>query len=219
MLLAAIAQEDPAQAGGLTGWVAGVLESLGEVGVGLLVALENIVPPVPSEVVLAMAGYLAGEGRFNVVLAMVAATVGSLVGALLLYGLGAAIGEDRLKRWLDHVPLVDLDDLERADRWFDRYGKWAVLIGRIVPVVRSLVSIPAGANHMPVGQFVGLTALGSGVWNALFVGLGYALGTQWQQINRYSHWIDIGLYSTFAVLIGTWVVKRLRKRRQRQPTG
>lgn len=219
MALAAIAQEDPAQAGGLTGWVAGVIQSLGEVGVGLLVALESIIPPIPSEVVLAMAGYLAGEGQFNVVLVTVAATVGSVVGALILYGLGRAIGEDRLKRWLDRVPLVDLDDLERADRWFERYGGWAVLVGRVVPVVRSLVSIPAGANRMPVGQFVGLTALGSGVWNTIFVGLGYTLGSRWQQIDQYSNWVNIGLYAAFAVLIGTWMVKRVRKRRQRQPTG
>jgi membrane protein DedA with SNARE-associated domain len=219
MLLAAIAQEDPAQAGGLTGWVAAVIQSLGEFGVGLLVALESIIPPIPSELVLAMAGYLAGEGKFNVLLVAVAATVGSVVGALFLYGLGRAIGEDRLKRWLDRVPLVDLDDLEKADRWFERHGRWAVLIGRVVPVVRSLVSIPAGANRMPVGEFVGLTALGSGVWNALFVGLGYALGSQWQQVGRYSNWLNIGLYAVFAVLIGTWVVKRLRKRRQRQLTG
>jgi membrane protein DedA with SNARE-associated domain len=218
MLLAAIAQEDPAQAGGLTGWVAAVIQSLGEFGVGLLVALESIIPPIPSELVLAMAGYLAGEGKFNVLLVAVAATVGSVVGALFLYGLGRAIGEDRLKRWLDRVPLVDLDDLEKADRWFERHGRWAVLIGRVVPVVRSLVSIPAGANRMPVGEFVGLTALGSGVWNALFVGLGYALGSQWQQVGRYSNWVNIGLYAAFAVLIGTWVVKRLRKRRQRQLT-
>lgn len=219
MLLAAIAEEDPARLGGLTGWVAGVLESLGEVGIGMLVALESIVPPIPSEVVLAMAGYLAGQGRFNLVLATVAATVGSIVGALALYGLGAAIGEDRLKRWLDHVPLVDLDDLERADRWFDRYGRWAVLLGRMVPVIRSLVSIPAGADRMPLGQFVGLTALGSGVWNSIFVGLGFALGSRWQQIDKYSHWIDLAIYAIFAVLVGMWVVKRVRKRRQRQLTS
>jgi membrane protein DedA with SNARE-associated domain len=216
MLLAAMAQADPAQAGGITGWVARVIESLGEVGVGLLVALESIVPPVPSEVVLAVAGYLAGEGRFNIFWATIAATVGSIVGALALYGVGATIGEDRLKRWLDHVPLVDLDDLERADRWFDRYGKWAVLFGRMVPVVRSLVSIPAGADRMPLGQFVGLTALGSGIWNSLLIGLGFALGSQWQQIDRYARWVDLALYGTFAVVIGMWVIKRVHKRRRRQ---
>src|SRR3954454_23033846 len=100
------AEADPSQAGGLTGWVASVIESLGEVGVGLLVALENLVPPIPSEVVLSMAGYLASEGRTNLVWVIVAATVGSVVGALLLYWLGRAVGEDRLRRWLDRIPLV-----------------------------------------------------------------------------------------------------------------
>ncbi|HEX7745344.1 MAG TPA: DedA family protein [Micromonosporaceae bacterium] len=216
MLLAAIAQEDPANAAGLTGWVAGVIESLGEVGVGLLVALESIIPPIPSEVVLAMAGYLAGEGRFNVVVVTVAATVGSVVGALALYGIGAAIGEDRLKRWLDRVPLVDLDDLEKADRWFERHGKWAVLFGRLVPVIRSLVSVPAGAERMPLGVFVALTAVGSAIWNSLLVGVGFALGSRWQQIDKYSNWIDLATYGILAVLIGMWVAKRVRKRRERQ---
>lgn len=216
MLLAAIAQEDPANAAGLTGWVAGVIESLGEVGVGLLVALESIIPPIPSEVVLAMAGYLAGEGRFNVVLVTVAATVGSVVGALALYGIGAAIGEDRLKRWLDRVPLVDLDDLEKADRWFERHGKWAVLFGRLVPVIRSLVSVPAGAERMPLGVFVALTAVGSAIWNSLLVGVGFALGSRWQQIDKYSNWIDLATYGILAVLIGMWIAKRVRKRRERQ---
>jgi membrane protein YqaA with SNARE-associated domain len=136
------------------------------------VALENLVPPIPSELVLAMAGYLAGEGRVNVVLVLIAATAGSVVGALALYWLGYALGEDRLRRWLDRIPLVDADDLDKADRWFERHEKSAVLFGRCAPVVRSLVSIPAGANHMPLGQFTVFTAIGSGVWNAIFVGGG-----------------------------------------------
>ena len=139
------------QLGGLTGWVASVIESLGEVGVGLLVALENLIPPIPSEIVLSMAGYLASEGRVNVVLVTIAATAGSVLGALALYWLGYALGEDRLQRWLDRIPLVDADDLNMADRWFERHAKGAVLFGRMAPVVRSLVSIPAGANHMPLG--------------------------------------------------------------------
>lgn len=135
---------DPNQFTGLTGWVAGVIDSLGALGVAFLVALESIIPPIPSEIVLAMAGYLASEGRFNLVLIVLAATAGSLAGALVLYWVGAALGEDRLKHWLDRLPLVDLDDLEKADRWFERYGRWAVLIGRVVPVVRSLVSVRPG---------------------------------------------------------------------------
>src|SRR5919112_4871273 len=184
------AEGDPRDLGGLTGWVAGVIDSLGVAGVGLLVALENLVPPVPSELVLTMAGYLAGEGRMNVVLVVVAATLGSVTGALALYGLGRWVGEERLRRWLDKIPLVDTDDLNKADRWFERHAWSAVLFGRMVPVVRSLVSIPAGANHMPVGRFLTFTAIGSGVWNSLFVGAGFALGTRWQQVDQYARWLD-----------------------------
>ncbi|MEU9826701.1 DedA family protein [Micromonospora chersina] len=213
----ALAQNvDPNQFTGLTGWVASVIDSFGAVGVALLVALESIIPPIPSEVVLAMAGYLAAEGRFNVVLIVLAATAGSLLGALVLYWLGAALGEERLKRWLDHIPLVDREDLEKSDRWFERHGRWAVLIGRVVPVVRSLVSVPAGANRMPLGEFVLLTTLGSGVWNALIVGAGFALGSRWQQVDRYSHWFNYAIFAVFAVMIVSWVVKKVRRRRARQ---
>ncbi|MFG1657475.1 DedA family protein [Micromonospora chersina] len=213
----ALAQNvDPHQFTGLTGWVASVIDSFGAVGVALLVALESIIPPIPSEVVLAMAGYLAAEGRFNVVFIVLAATAGSLLGALVLYWLGAALGEERLKRWLDHIPLVDRDDLEKADRWFERHGRWAVLIGRVVPVVRSLVSVPAGANRMPLGEFVLLTTLGSGVWNALIVGAGFALGSRWERVNQYSDWFNYAIFAVFAVMIVSWVVKKVRRRRARQ---
>ncbi|WFE42125.1 DedA family protein [Micromonospora sp. WMMD998] len=213
----ALAQDvDPNQFTGLTGWVASVIDSMGAVGVALLVALESIIPPIPSEIVLAMAGYLSAEGRFNVVVIVLAATAGSLLGALVLYWLGAAIGEDRLKRWLDHIPLVDLEDLEKADRWFERHGRWAVLIGRLVPVVRSLISVPAGANRMPMGEFVLLTTLGSGVWNALIVGAGFALGARWKDVDRYSHWFNYAIFAIFGVMIVSWAVKKVRRRRARQ---
>ncbi|MFJ6198507.1 DedA family protein [Micromonospora sp. NPDC092111] len=213
----ALAQNvDPNQFSGLTGWVADVIDSLGAVGVAFLVALESIIPPIPSEIVLAMAGYLAATGRFNLVLIVLAATVGSLVGALVLYWLGTALGEDRLKRWLDHLPLVDRDDLEKADRWFERHGRWAVLIGRLVPVVRSLVSVPAGANRLPMGEFVLLTTLGSGVWNALIVGLGYTLGSRWQDVERYSDWFNYAIFAIFAVMVVVWATKKVRRRRARR---
>jgi membrane protein DedA with SNARE-associated domain len=207
-----VAEADLGQLSGLTGWVASVIEALGEVGVGLLVALENLVPPIPSEIVLAMAGYLAAEGRVAVVLVLIAATAGSVLGALVLYWLGYALGEDRLRRWLDRIPLVDAADLDKADRWFERHEKSAVLFGRCAPVVRSLVSIPAGANHMPLGQFTLFTAIGSGIWNSIFVGGGYALGSKWQQVERYSHWFDYAIGAFFAIAVGSWAVKKLRKR-------
>ncbi|MEV0153197.1 DedA family protein [Micromonospora sp. NPDC050686] len=217
----ALAQNvDPSQFSGLTGWVASVLDSLGAVGVAFLVALESIIPPIPSEIVLAMAGYLAHEGRFNVVLIVLAATVGSLVGALVLYWLGAALGEERLKRWLDHIPLVDRSDLEKADRWFERHGRWAVLIGRLVPVVRSLVSVPAGANRMRMSEFVVFTTLGSGGWNSLIVGLGYVLGSRWEDVDRYSSWFNYAIFAVFGVMLVSWAVKKIRKRDMRHtPRG
>src|ERR1700754_3657271 len=109
--MALAAEGDPRDLGGLTGWVAGVIDSLGTVGVGLLVALENLVPPIPSEIVLALAGYLAAEGQVNLVMVLIAATAGSVAGAVALYWLGHRVGEDRLYRWLDHIPLVEGDRL------------------------------------------------------------------------------------------------------------
>lgn len=209
------ADVNPEDIGGLVGWVAGVIDALGPLGVGLLIALENLVPPIPSEVVLPLAGAMAGEGGTDLVIVVLAATAGSVGGALALYWLGAAVGEERLRRWLDHIPLVERADLDKADRWFERYGRWAVLLGRMVPVVRSLVSIPAGANRMPLGQFTVLTSLGSSVWNSVFVGLGFALGSQWPRVSEYSDWLNNIVLAVFAVIITTWVVKRIRRRRRR----
>ncbi|WP_229071336.1 DedA family protein [Actinoplanes sp. DH11] len=209
-----MAEGDLSNLGGLTGWVASVIESAGEVGVGLLVALENLIPPIPSEIVLSMAGYLASQGRVNLVLVWIAATLGALGGALLLYWLGRGLGEERLRRWLDKVPLVDADDLNKADRWFEKHARSAVLFGRCAPVVRSLVSIPAGANRMNVAQFALFTTIGSGVWNALFVGGGYALGNRWQDLEKYSQWFDYAIWAFFAVTIGAWAIKKVRKRRR-----
>ncbi len=210
--MALAAEGDPRDLGGLTGWVAGVIDSLGTAGVGLLVALENLVPPIPSEIVLTLGGFLANQGRMSLPLVIIAATAGSVVGALILYWLGRSLGEDRLKRWLDHIPLVDTDDLEKADKWFERHSNAAVLFGRCVPVVRSLVSIPAGANEMPIGRFVAFTTLGSGVWNTLFVGAGYALGSNWQRVEQYAQWFDYVIYALVAVSVALWVRKKIRKR-------
>ncbi len=212
-----LAAEGTAGLTGLTGWISTVIDALGEIGVGLLVALENLVPPIPSEIVLALAGYLASSGRLGLVTALIAATAGSVLGAVALYGFGHALGEERLRRWLDRIPLVDASDLDKADRWFERHAKSAVLFGRMAPVVRSLVSVPAGANHMALGQFTLLTTIGSGVWNALFIGAGYLLGSRWQELERYSGWFDITIGVFFAVTIGTWVVRKLR--RGKEPAG
>jgi membrane protein DedA with SNARE-associated domain len=173
------ASSDPDDLTGLAGWVADGIDTLGPTGVGLMVALENIVPPIPSEIVLPLAGFLAGQGRMGLVAVIVAATVGSLVGAVVLYEIARAIGRDRLGRWLLRARLATPKDLAATERWFARWGDAAVLLGRCIPVVRSLISFPAGAQRMPRVRFVALTLVGSGAWNAAWVLAGYALGTRW----------------------------------------
>jgi membrane protein DedA with SNARE-associated domain len=162
--------------------------------------------------VLPVAGYLASRGEMSLVFAIVAATVGSLVGAVILYAAGALVGLDRLYRWFDRVPLLAVSDVERTERWFARYGGWAVLIGRCVPVVRSLISIPAGMTRMPMGRFLLYTAIGSGVWNTVFVTAGYALGAQWEDVGRYSDPINYTVYAAIAATVVVFVVRRLRAR-------
>ena len=185
--------------GGLAGWVVDVIEQIGAVGVGALVALENVFPPIPSEVILPFAGFSASRGDINVVLAWVAATIGGLVGAWVLYGVGMAVGYDRVhelagKRWF---VLFGVSDLERGERFFGRYGDKVILFGRCIPLVRSIISVPAGIDRMPLARFTLLTALGSGVWNAVFIGAGYELGDRWDRVER---WIQPVGYAVVALL-------------------
>lgn len=212
--IAASAGADPDRLTGLAGWVVDVVDALGPIGVGVLVALETLFPPVPSEVVLPVAGFLAGQGHMALVTTIVAATVGSVVGAILLYAVGAKLGRPRLRRAIDAIPLVDRGDLERAESWFDRHGGLAVLTGRVIPVVRSLVSLPAGLERMSVPLFLVLTAGGSAVYNSVLVGAGYVLGDRWTDVGRYSdllNWVVIG---GMGAALAWFVVARLRRNRQ-----
>ena len=198
---------------GLAGVASDVMEALGEVGVGVLVAAENLFPPVPSEVVLPLAGFLASQGRLSLLLTIVAATVGSVIGALALYELGARVGSPRLHRWVDRMPLLEEEDLDKAEDWFRRHGEMSVLLGRCIPVVRSLISVPAGVEGMPRWRFVLLTTLGSGVWNSFFVVAGYALGSQFEQVGQYSSYLNYAIYAAIGVLLALGLRRALRRRR------
>jgi membrane protein DedA with SNARE-associated domain len=198
---------------GLSGLAADVMTSLGEVGVGLLTLVETVFPPIPSEIPLSLAGYLAERGRMNVAWVLVAATLGSVLGALVLYGLGAAFGEQRARRWLTRLPLVDESDFDQASAWFQRHGHGVVFFGRFVPIVRSLVSLPAGAQRMPLLPFVVLTLLGSLLWNTLLVGAGYALGTQYERVEDYLVYLDYVVFAAIAVVLGWWIMRKRRQRR------
>jgi len=197
--------------GDLAGWAADVIEALGYVGLAMMVALENVFPPIPSEVVLPLAGFLSGQGRMWLPGAVLAATVGSVVGALVLYWIGHWFGDERLRtlvrrhgRWLG----VQERDLDRANRWFDRHDGAAVFICRLVPVVRSLVSIPAGIRRMPLTPFLLYTALGSGLWNTALIGLGWLMGDNWEEIERYVGFFQYVVLLAAVLAVGWFLWKR-----------
>lgn len=176
------------------------MEIVGPAGAGLAIALENIFPPLPSEVILPMAGLSASRGSFSLAEALIWTTLGSVVGAFLLYGIGAWLGVDRLRAIAAKVPLLRPDDIDRTVAWFQRHGGKAVFFGRMVPIFRSLISIPAGVTRMPLWKFGLLTFAGSALWNTIFVLAGFFLGEAWPVIERYA---DILQYIVIAaVLIG-----------------
>ena len=189
--------------GDIGGWVLDVIAALGYVGLALLLIAENLFPPIPSEVVLPLAGFLVGRGDLVFWQALLASTFGSVVGALILYALGRYGGRKLVLRYGRFLH-VDEDGLDRADGWFRRYGDWVVLFARVVPLARSVVSIPAGTMKMPVGRFTTLTALGSLTWNSLLIGAGVILGANWQRVEAW-----IGSYSNVVLAVAALAVATL----------
>ncbi len=193
---------------GLLGWAERVITALGEWGVGLLVLLETVFPPLPSEVILPLAGFLTSQGAISLPLVVLSATLGAWLGALLLYGLGRRLGLDRSIVVLAKLPLVDRDDFERASAWFERHGRASIFFGRLIPGVRSLISLPAGAAHMPLATFTLFTLAGSGLWNTLLIGAGAALGGQYATVERYADLLNYLVYAALALLLAWLVVRR-----------
>lgn len=191
----------------ITNWLVGLMSMAGGPAVGFGIALESIFPPIPSEVILPLAGFSAAQGHLSLIEAVIWATIGSLVGAWVLYGVSRAVGFDRLKAIATKIPGVVPEHFERADRWFGKYGTWSVLIGRVIPVVRSLISIPAGINRMNFMQFSGWTLLGSFVWNSLLIGFGYGLGHQWCLILGVLDKIEIAIIVLFCVVIAFFLIR------------
>jgi len=198
-------------------WIFGTIDRLGSWGVGLLILLENLIPPIPSEVVLPLAGFRSSTGALNVFAVWSAATMGAVAGALLLYGLGGWLGYDRLHRLAGHrwFVLASQDDLDRGHELFDRHGGKVVLLARCVPFLRSVVSIPAGISGMPLRRFTALTAIGSGLWNAVFIALGWWLGEHWDRVQT---WLGPVSYIVIGLLVVGLIVLIVRKRRARSPS-
>ena len=186
----------------LASWVQDVIESLGYLGVALLVIAENLFPPIPSEIVLPFAGFVARRGDGSVIVMVVASTIGSVIGALVLYAIAAAIGPERIHSFVVRFGKwfgVKESDMVRAEEWFDRRSNVAVLVGRCVPLIRSLVSIPAGFRRMKFIPFITLTAIGSAVWNVALIGAGAALGDQWDRVGDY---VGIFQWLVVAAILG-----------------
>ena len=206
-----MAATDSDQLTGLVGLAARLIEALGEWGVGVFTLAETVFPPIPSEVILPLAGYQTQAGELSFPLVIATSTLGGYLGAVLLYLLGYKLGLERSIRWLSKLPLVDREDFEKASSWFQRHGKSAVFFGRLLPGIRSLISLPAGANRMNFGVFTVFTILGSAIWNALLITLGALLGTQYELVEKYSQVLNYVVYAAIALVIVLLVVRRVRR--------
>ncbi|HWO60123.1 MAG TPA: DedA family protein [Umezawaea sp.] len=195
-------------------WITGLMTTLGAPGAGIAIALENLFPPLPSELFLPLAGFTAGRGGMSLVAAIVWTTAGSVVGALALYYLGVLLGRDRIRAIAEKLPLVDVSDVDRTEDWFGRHGSKAVFFGRMIPVFRSLVSIPAGIERMPLPKFLVLTASGSLVWNTALIMAGYLLGENWHLVEEYAGFASTGVLVLTGIAIAWFVVSRVNRRRQ-----
>ncbi|MER6187497.1 DedA family protein [Streptomyces sp. NPDC001652] len=193
-------------------WINGLMDTLGAPGAGLAIALENLFPPLPSEVILPLAGFAASTGRMSLWGALLWTTAGSVIGALALYGVGALLGRDRTVAIAARLPLVKTSDIEKTEAWFLRHGTKAVFFGRMIPIFRSLISVPAGVERMPLPVFLGLTTLGSALWNTAFVMAGYTLGANWTQVTDVVSTYSKIVLALAAAAVVAFLAVRLRRR-------
>src|SRR5215203_3841107 len=211
-LLAAAASDE----GGITGFLLDLVDRLGAVGVGLSILAETVIPPIPSEAVLGLAGVLINDGRMSILPVILFATLGSLLGALFFYYVGRALGPRRSHAFLDRLPLVETADVDRTFEWFEKHGRSAVFFGRMVPIVRSFISVPAGVVRMPLGQFLLFTTAGSLIWNSVLVTLGW-LARDFIEANL--HYLDYVVVAAVVLGIAYLVFKRYRDVKRHRRAG
>ncbi|WP_327395517.1 DedA family protein [Streptomyces phaeochromogenes] len=202
--------QEPAD--GIAGWAADLLDTMGGPGAGLAIALENLFPPLPSEVILPLTGFAAGQGVISLFSALFWTTLGSVVGAAVLYGIGMLFGRERMYAIWARLPLVKSSDLERTEKWFTKHGTKAVFFGRMVPIFRSLISVPAGLERMPMPIFLLLTTLGSLIWNSVLVMSGYWLGDQWDIVETYVGVVSKVVLVLVVAALVLYLTVRLRSR-------
>ncbi|MFD1887035.1 DedA family protein [Paenibacillus wenxiniae] len=198
-------------------WITNFMEQFGYVGIALIIALENVFPPIPSEIVLPFGGFMTTNSSLTIIGVIIAATIGSVLGAVILYGIGRLIDVERLEKIIDrwgHILRVKKEDVYRADAWFDKYGYWTVLFCRMIPLVRSLISIPAGMSNMKFGLFLLFTTIGTVIWNSILVMIGAALGDNWHRITEFMDIYSSVAYVIIAVVGIAGIVWYVRKNRQ-----
>lgn len=180
-------------------WITEIMGQYGYFGVFLLILIENVFPPIPSEVILTFGGFMTTYSDMTRLVVIIAATGGSVVGAMVLYSVGLFIDVERLEKFVDRwgkFLRLTRKDIHKAEAWFDKYGPWTVLFGRLIPLIRSLISIPAGMSNMNFPLFLLLTAIGSLIWNAVLVSVGFAVGENWEVIVYY-----MNIYSNIAYVL------------------
>jgi membrane protein DedA with SNARE-associated domain len=198
----------------LVDWVTDLMQTAGAPGAALAIALENLFPPLPSEVFLPLAGFTAAQGKMSLLAAIGWTTFGSVAGAVLLYWLGALLGRDRVRRIASRMPLVRVSDVDKTEAWFLRNGYRAVFFGRMIPVFRSLISIPAGIERMRMAPFLAYTTAGSLIWNTALILAGYLLGDNWHLVEDYVGLASKAVLALAVIVAAVFVVTRLAKRKE-----
>ncbi|WP_419960651.1 DedA family protein [Psychrobacillus sp. BM2] len=183
-------------------WITDWMNQFGYLGVFLLILAENIFPPIPSEVILTLGGFMTTTTSMTKFGIIIASTAGSVIGAAILYGIGLLLDVERLEKIVGKYGKflrLTIKDIHKADAWFDKYGVWAVFFGRLVPLVRSLISIPAGMSNMKFGLFLLFTTLGTLIWNTVLVSVGAAVGDNWDEIVGYMDIYSNIVYAIIAI--------------------
>ena len=196
-------------------WIEGIILWLGYGGIALVMLLETVFPPIPSEMVMPFAGFIAADGRLSFPLVVVAGTTGAIAGALLRYWVGARVSEARLRAFIGRYgrfALVSESDLDKSIDFFNRRGDWVIFFGRLIMLVRSLISIPAGMLRMSLPKFVFFTALGTGLWNVGLSAIGFLLGENWHSvIEVIDYWEEVIRLVLVAAILGiVYGRKRIR---------
>ncbi|MBK0064036.1 MULTISPECIES: DedA family protein [unclassified Acinetobacter] len=198
----------------MNNWIIQIIESLGYFGIAFLMFMDNIFPPIPSEVIMPSAGYTASRGQLQIVGVIVAGSLGSILAAALLYAIGRKISHAALFKWVDRYGkylFIKSKDLEKALNWFEHYGHRIVFFGRMIPAVRSLISIPAGMSRMPFGKFMLYSSFGTIIWTTFLACVGFYFGENQELMFAIMHRVGYIILTITLLFVGWWIYRKFYK--------